>query len=1561
MHRLLIPSLACLFFLCTPALLRAQVPHEIQYAPYDPSKVTVNAALAEMPCGSAGTFTFGQFLGFSNDVGGQPIFLCFGDSLQILHDGNADLSGDPNPATPPGIGFAFYDCAPTIQGPTLQNVIGSALPPLAGDPCLTSTPPPMNGLYITQPFSNGGSTWFFNSGGLQTTFNMGLPISLFFAPITVDVLAGNGYESTGGSAPGPCVAVNTAAAFEVVYLNQITATGINDSLGNDCVGRFTARGGFPQYALGVGLYTIDISLASNPGIKAIIHTPRSAMFHQSSIAFSVPQPGVYNVTIEDGKSCPASLQIDMSGCNPVDNLTMVFPDTIVPPGNTICIPVTVDNFDILSGSFSMEWNETVLQYNGLQNIHPAIDSLFSPGANLNTQQVVNGNLGFTIFNNQSVGTNILIPNGSVLFEMCFTAVGQLGDCSGLGVTNSPTGVSLEGNVGQNVAISVDTGQVCIAFLPLTFTFAVIDTNCLGQATLIITPSGGVEPYEVVVDESSPAGPGPTYSGLVLSPGEFFTVMDVGSTNNTPVTYDICVQDNNGQGAIQCTTIVVDIKRLGAQINFVQQPLCNAGSTGIVSATVLEGGISVPNPGTNYTFAWSPANVPSPGSQVQNGVTAGLYTVTVTNLSTGCSEVASGSLGQPAPLSSQSVTNTPASCTGVCDGTITYDAEGGTPFAGPAYQYTWIYEDTNTPVGSGTGNPIVLTNACAGEYSMVLTDANGCVLVDSNLVLNNLRSLNIVQNTVTTVACFGASTGAINITVTESVPTGSNYTFNWTPAGFTQGGISPMSSYSGLPIGTYVVVAADNLGCQAMDTILITQPDSIRIDSFGQINPGCAQPNSGSISIQVFGGTGLGTYQFAWNPPATNVQNPMGLPFGTYAVTVTDGNMCTKTRQFVLREPVPPVVTITQTAVQCGPDGALTANAPTGIVYVWTDINGIVIDSLPSIDSLMGGQYIVKVFDDRGCLTLDTVTLTGVTPMSFSNTTLQEPTCFGFNNGQIAIGVQDGQVPYVGYDWAPATVMPPNSPVISALTAGSYTVTVTDNVGCTLVGTFVLDQPPAIVNAFDPTVMGQVSCFGINPCDGEATAITAYSNGPGNFTYLWSDGSPDSIRTDLCAGLNFVTISDANNCGIVDTIEITTPPQITAANLVTTETFCFGDSTGSASLSAAGGNGGPYLYLWNTGAVTPGINGVPAGNYTVTLTDVDGCTNSINTIAIGEPDPIVLATSSEDPDCFGRETGQTTVTVSGGVPSYIFIWEDDMGNNVGNADMAEMLKAGTYFVTVTDANGCTALTNSTIQDPPPVMGDYEDFAALNCFGDETIFRISSISGGSGGPYKFSVDFGAILDPSFPVSIGGGEHFITYIDFKGCQITEMITVAEPLPITVTFDPNVIEVELGATADLSPIVTGTAFIADIIWTNSATLLNPDTLNATAYTFDNETYTLTVVDSFGCSGVGTVMVTVDPNRNVYIPNIFAPANPTGLNDHFNVNTGLGVKEVNFMRIYDRWGGLIYERERFLPNNDNLGEGWNGRHKGDFVNPGVFVYLVEVKFLDGRVLLYRGDVTVVR
>jgi len=212
--------------------------------------------------------------------------------------------------------------------------------------------------------------------------------------------------------------------------------------------------------------------------------------------------------------------------------------------------------------------------------------------------------------------------------------------------------------------------------------------------------------------------------------------------------------------------------------------------------------------------------------------------------------------------------------------------------------------------------------------------------------------------------------------------------------------------------------------------------------------------------------------------------------------------------------------------------------------------------------------------------------------------------------------------------------------------------------------------------------------------------------------------------------------------------------------------------------------------------------------------------------------------------------------------------------------------------------------------------------------------------------------------------GGVHYITYIDRTGCEQTDTIFVQEPpqIGVNITTIPGLIdgEMELGDSVQLAPIITG-ATVADFEWSPAGLLTDPDTLTPFTATYQSQLYTLVVYDANGCSATGSILINIDPNRNVYIPNVFIAGNTRGLNDYFNPSVGLGVEIVNYMRIFDRWGGLVYERNSFYPNNNDLAEGWDGKHKGQFVQPGVFVYIIEVKFLDGRVLLYRGDVTVLR
>jgi len=409
-------------------------------------------------CNFAGTFTLGQFIGQSNDIGLDTIFLCFGDSIFVHHNGDSDLSGDPTPSTAAWVGWAFYSCPPSISGPDLSTIIT--------DGCLTPDAP--NGLWVyTSNYLPAGSAWFYNNGILQNTFNQGAPIELWFAPITFDYyIAGNpseqGYESSSvGAPPGPCVNVNTDAAFEVVYLNPIKKTWSSNNFYDPCIGVFRTIGGFPEWDL-TARYQVDIALASDPFVKATVFTPSTKAYHGSDLVFSVAQPGTYLVQIEDGKSCGLQFTMDMSGCNSSMQLDIAAQSVQAHSGSLTCVPIVVQNFNnVLDFVFSLGWDPNELEFVNFQHVNP----VFGPNFNLenvNLANVQDGKLAVLMYDNILLGTVYNIPDGESLFSACFNVLNEPDSCSVVSITNNLSGILFESPNGDFIPAHVESGAICAA-------------------------------------------------------------------------------------------------------------------------------------------------------------------------------------------------------------------------------------------------------------------------------------------------------------------------------------------------------------------------------------------------------------------------------------------------------------------------------------------------------------------------------------------------------------------------------------------------------------------------------------------------------------------------------------------------------------------------------------------------------------------------------------------------------------------------------------------------------------------------------------------------------------------------------------------------------------------------------------------------------------------------------------------------------------------------------------------------------------------------------------------
>jgi len=448
----------------------------------------------------------------------------------------------------------------------------------------------------------------------------------------------------------------------------------------------------------------------------------------------------------------------------------------------------------------------------------------------------------------------------------------------------------------------------------------------------------------------------------------------------------------------------------------------------------------------------------------------------------------------------------------------------------------------------------------------------------------------------------------------------------------------------------------------------------------QVDVSCHGDANGSIDVTVTGAQGTVTY--LWNDGATT-QDRTGLTAGTYTVTATDAGNCTATLSRTITEPSSSVsvsLSKTDVTIHNGNNGTATATASGGTspyTYLWS--TGA---TTSTITGLTAGTYTVTVTDSHGCTAGGNITLTEP-PCSLTLTqTHNDVSCYGGNNGSITItasGAQ-GTVSYIWNDGATTQNR-------SGLTAGTYTVTGTDQGGCSAtVSSITITQPssPVTVSISKTNVVHQ------GGHDGTATAIA--SGGTPGYTYLWSTGATTTTITGLSAGTYTVTATDSHGCTGSNNITLNEPncPFYLSQNHA--DVSCYGGHDGVINIGIHQYTP-PVTYIWNDGATTRNRAGLSAGTYTVTATDGAGCV-AYRTVVIQQPSsPLSVSISKTDVTTNGGSNGTATATASGGTPGYTYLW-----SNGATTSAITNLSAGTYGVIVTDSHGCTAGAAVVINQP-----------------------------------------------------------------------------------------------------------------------------------------------------------------------------------------------------------------------------------------------------------------------
>ena len=891
--------------------------------------------------------------------------------------------------------------------------------------------------------------------------------------------------------------------------------------------------------------------------------------------------------------------------------------------------------------------------------------------------------------------------------------------------------------------------------------------CTGSATVV--PVGGNPPY--------------TY---VWTPN----VGNTATVNNLCAgAYSCLVTSSNGCTAIVNFTITQPppITLAPTQVNVTCNSLCNG------TATVTASGGT---PG--YTYVWN--TVPVQNTQTATGLCAGNYTVTVTDAN-GCTRTQTYTITQPTALTAtQSQVN--PTCFGLCNGTGTVVASGGTP----GYTYNW------TPSG---GNGATGTGLCAGNYTCTITDANGCTITRT-FTLTQPTAVTVTA-TSTPVACFGGSTGTVSATASGGTP---GYAYLWTPGNLAG------ANQSNLPAGTYTVTVTDMNGCTAQTTVVITQPTQV-VATQSQVNVLCNGQCTGTATVVASGGTPGYTYN--WNTvPVQNAATATGLCAGNYTCTITDANGCTATRTFTITQPTAITLTTSFTQSTCGlPNGSATVTASggtPGYTYLWN--TGA---TTATISNVLSNIYTVVVTDANGCTATTTVNVPSALSPTASIVSSINVSCFGGNNGS-AVATAIGGTPAYTFVWSNAQ----SGTTATGLVAGTYTVTVTDANGCSSQATVTITQPTQLVVTATGT---NVLCNGNN--SGSATS-TASGATPA-YTYLWSNGQTTANATGLIAGTYTIVVTDANGCTAQTTVVITQPTALTIATQGFAES-CFGSCDGQI-VTIPGGGTTPYAYLWSSGCTTPGCVNICAGTYTIVVTDANGCT--IQDTAVVNSPPVLTATATMTQALCGNANGTATVTATGGVGTYTYLW-----NNLQTGQTATGLVPNTYTVTVTDANGCTTTATVTVTTPNPLTSTATSTNIL-CFGNATGTANVTPAGGT-SPFTYLWSNAATTQSISNLSAGNYSVIVT--DANGCTTTATVTITQPTQLVATASQNV-AICAGLSTQISGLGTGGTNPLSYAWTPGGP---GQTLTVTPTA--TQTYILTITDANGCTDTASTTVTVNP-----------------------------------------------------------------------------------------------------
>ncbi|MCH2233368.1 MAG: T9SS type A sorting domain-containing protein [Crocinitomicaceae bacterium] len=904
---------------------------------------------------------------------------------------------------------------------------------------------------------------------------------------------------------------------------------------------------------------------------------------------------------------------------------------------------------------------------------------------------------------------------------------------------------------------------------INITTTVVNASCVGSSdgSIDVVTSGGTPPY--------------TFSWSSGETTEDLSSLEAGA-------YTITVTDD--EGCIYSEEIIVNsLPPIVISLVSLDNEECGTGNGAI--------DISVTGGTGSYGYSWSSGAT----TEDISGLSSGDYTITVTDAS-GCTADETYSL-----------INDVSACSEFCfldaDAVVTNEECGNgagaldVTITDVAFPYTVVWSSGETTED--------ISGLSAGDYTITINDADGCEHIETFTVANETYSLDLSAFSVVNENC-GNADGSIDITVVGgSMP----YSYSWS-SGETTEDISALSA------GDYEVTITDASGCEL--TTSFTVENNVGTLEVSEVisNEVCGGGN-GSINITVSGGTA--PYTYLWSSGETT-QDISGLSAGTYSCTITDATGCTfTTDDYTVIDGAGTlnIFAIANENEQCDNNLGFIDISVTGgsapYDFLWS--SG---ETTEDIAGLSEGTYSCTITDDIGCVltTGDIIIYNDGGDLEVTTDLVNDEIC-GNGEGSIFVATTGGTAPFT-YDWSDGSTSEDNT----NLTAGDYTLIVTDAVGCENGVTETVNNTAGTLAIEGAITIDEICGNGAGSID------VTISGGTAPIVYSWDSGETTEDLSSLSAGTYVITVTDANGCEATESYTITNDAGDLAVSSALTAEICSG-ANGAIDVTVTGGST-PYTFAWSSGATTEDLTGLSAGIYSSVITDNAGCSVSTGDLSIvNNPGTMTSSTVVGDETC-GDGSGAIDLTITDGTAPITYLWSTG-----ATTEDISGLSAGIYTYTATDASGCVISEDITIINNSGTLS-IDDISITNESCDDDAGAIDvTISGGT-APLVYAWSSGETTEDI--TGLSEGDFDLTVTDASGCSVsTGTITVDnDPGTLTVT-EVIVVDENCGnGVGSVDITVGGGVAPLSYLWSNGATTEDINLLS-------EGTYTCTITDAAGCS----------------------------------------------------------------------------------------------------------------